>query len=229
MRRPSSASRWRFIRSWPTKNPPSSHSAGIFLCHSDFGALLFATARLSDAEAEHRTAMAIEQKLAEDNPGNTDIRVLLANSHRSLGQLLFLAGKLSEAEVEYRTALAINQKLAGDDLNKTYFRFLLASSHGSLGYVLLVAGSTPRRRPSAAGRWQSIRSRPTRTLRITPSVTPWPARSSVSAPWSARSAGRPKPKGGTNRRSRFWNSRSSRIRQMLSTGTSSPARYGGAG
>ena len=84
--------------------------------------------------------MAIEQKLTEDNPANTDVRVLLANSHRFLGRLLSLAGKISEAEAECRSALAINQKLAGDDPANTYFRYYLADSHGSLGYVLLSAG-----------------------------------------------------------------------------------------
>jgi tetratricopeptide (TPR) repeat protein len=107
--------------------------------HIDLGDLLSETPKLADADAELRTAIEIGQELAEANPANTDIQVLLANSHRRLGYSLSLAGKLSQAASECRTALAINQKLAGDDPAKTYFRSNLALSHNALGCVLQTA------------------------------------------------------------------------------------------
>jgi eukaryotic-like serine/threonine-protein kinase len=65
--------------------------------HQSIGALLFQTGKPSEAEAEDRKALAIQQKLADDNPAVTDFRSRLADSHHSLGILLSERGRPPEA------------------------------------------------------------------------------------------------------------------------------------
>ena len=88
--------------------------------------MLSATGKPSEAEAEYRKAIAIQQKLADDNPAVTQFRLFLANHHGRLGMVLMDTGKLSEAEAECRRALAIQQKLADDNPAVTKFRNSLA-------------------------------------------------------------------------------------------------------
>ena len=76
----------------------------------------------AEAEAEYRKALAIQQKLADDNPAVTEFRSGLAHSHNNLGILLCETGKPAEAEAEYRKALAIYRKLADDNPAVTDFR-----------------------------------------------------------------------------------------------------------
>ena len=52
------------------------------------GWLLSQTGKLAEAEAEHRKALALYQKLADDNPAVTEFRNSLASSHDTLGILL---------------------------------------------------------------------------------------------------------------------------------------------
>ena len=55
--------------SWPTTTPPSPISAaGWQTAHGNLGILLSETGRPSEAEAEHRKAIALYQRLADDNP-----------------------------------------------------------------------------------------------------------------------------------------------------------------
>ncbi len=106
-RRPSTARRWRSGRSWPTTTPPSPNSAAAWRPATTFSAdLLSNTGKPAEAEAEYRKAMALYQKLADDDPAVTEFRSDLAWSHRSLADLLSKTGKPAEAEAEYRKALA---------------------------------------------------------------------------------------------------------------------------
>jgi serine/threonine protein kinase len=98
--------------------------------------------RLSDAEAECRTALAIRQKLVDDNPAVTEFRSSLAQSHFGLGSALIFTGRLSEAEAEYGTALAIRQKLADDNPAVAQFDMDLAATHHNLGILLPARGKS---------------------------------------------------------------------------------------
>ena len=84
-RRPSTARRWRSGRSWPTTTPPSPNSAAAWRQPHNLGILLSNTGKPAEAEAEYRKAMAIHQKLVDDNPAVTDFRSNLARSHNNLG------------------------------------------------------------------------------------------------------------------------------------------------
>ena len=90
----------------------------------------------SEAEAEYRKAIAIHQKVVDDNPAVIQSRVFLANHHSVLCNLLLNTGKPSEAEAERREEMELRQKLADDDPSVTEFRNRLAGSHSRLAMLL---------------------------------------------------------------------------------------------
>jgi eukaryotic-like serine/threonine-protein kinase len=97
------------------------------------------------AVAEHRTALEIRQKLADDNPAVTEFRSDLAQSYNNLGWLLSNTGQPAAAEVEYRKALVLQQKLADDNPAVAELRHTLANSRNNFGLLLADTG-----RPAAA-------------------------------------------------------------------------------
>jgi eukaryotic-like serine/threonine-protein kinase len=103
------------------------------------------TGMISEAEADCRAALALYQKLADENSAVADFRSQLASSRNFLGSLLSRTGRLKEAEAEYVRALALYQKLANDHSAVTEFRTGLAGSHTNFGLILSVT-----HRPSEA-------------------------------------------------------------------------------
>jgi eukaryotic-like serine/threonine-protein kinase len=83
----------------------------------------------------YRRGLAIQEKLAEDNPAVTDFRYRLAYSHHNIGGLHWQTGRPAEAMESNRRALAIREKLAEDNPAVTDFRSNLADSHKALGDV----------------------------------------------------------------------------------------------
>src|SRR5262249_17991083 len=78
------------------------------------GRVLKALRKHEDAEAAHRRAVAIQEKLAADFPTVPAYRRQLAAGHNNLGLLLERLGKRPEAAAALRQALAIQEKLAAD-------------------------------------------------------------------------------------------------------------------
>ena len=99
------------------------------------------TGRSSEAEVEYRSALAIYQKLAEENPASTEIRRRLGFIFNNLGSLLLnVAGRPAAAEAEFRKAMTIKQKIADDNPAVTEFRNDVALSHRNLGETLSQEG-----------------------------------------------------------------------------------------
>ena len=92
------------------------------------------------AEDEHRAALAILNKLTDDNPRVTQIRSKIAYSQRLLGNARLLTGKLPEADASFRSAMGIYQKLADDNPAVAEYRKELTGCHGCLGYILAATG-----------------------------------------------------------------------------------------
>jgi tetratricopeptide (TPR) repeat protein len=106
------------------------------LSHGGLGRVLRNRARLAEAEAEFRTALASLQKAVHDKPAFAEIRCELGSSHSRLGDVLQETGRPLEAEAEYRRALAILKKIAGDNPTDAVFRSSLASAQNKLGLQL---------------------------------------------------------------------------------------------
>ncbi len=103
---------------------------------SDFygklGALL---GKPSEADAEYRKALTIDQRLADENPAVPEFRSDIATSHVGLGLLLWKASKSTEALIEYRKALAIQQELADANPKVTSYRDNAANTANNLSVV----------------------------------------------------------------------------------------------
>ena len=100
------------------------------------GLLLSDTGRPTEAEAEYRRALAIQGKLAAENPAVTEFRSRLAQSHDGLGWLLMEAGRPSEAVAEFGRALPLLQKLADDDPKAPGYRQDAANVLNNLSIAL---------------------------------------------------------------------------------------------
>ena len=61
--------------------------------HNDLARLLASAGNASEAGAEYRTALAIQRKLADDHPADSEFQSDLAISHNNLGNLLSEADK----------------------------------------------------------------------------------------------------------------------------------------
>jgi hypothetical protein len=88
------------------------------------------------AEAEFRATLAIQQKLADDNPAVTEFHKVLAMSHIDVATGLQFTGESNAAEAEYRLAMTILKKLADDNPAVTEFRIYLAHSHSGVSSLL---------------------------------------------------------------------------------------------
>ena len=182
-RRPSTARRWRSSRSWPTTTPPSPTSAATWrYSHNNLGILLSSTGKPSEAEAEYRKALAIQQKLADDNPAVTEFRSRLALSHNNLGC----------AAVEYGQAIGGGGRVpqgAGDPAEagrRQPRRHRVPQPPGDQPQqprhaCCRVRASHRRRRPSTARHWRSSRSWPTTTPPSPNSAAAWRTATTTSA------------------------------------------------
>jgi serine/threonine protein kinase/tetratricopeptide (TPR) repeat protein len=90
----------------------------------------------AEAEVELRTALAMQQKLADDSRAIAPRLSDLAQSHGSLAGLLENLGRPHEALAEYRVALLVQQKLTEVQPAVTRFRLIQAWFHRGIGKLL---------------------------------------------------------------------------------------------
>jgi eukaryotic-like serine/threonine-protein kinase len=94
----------------------------------------------SEAVTAMEKAIALYQKLADDNPAVIQFRHGLANGHNTLAIALSETGKPTEAEAESRAAIAIMGKVVDDDPKVLKHRVFLAAFLRNLGNRLLKLG-----------------------------------------------------------------------------------------
>ena len=114
--------------------------AGLALTLMRIGILLMNMDNLADSETQLRAAMAIYQKLADDNPDGSKFHSSLAYSHYLVATVLMKTHR--PAVAEFRAALAIQRKLADDNPAVTTFRRFLAMSHLDVATALQYAGES---------------------------------------------------------------------------------------
>ena len=114
--------------------------ADLARSHNGRGEVFLALGRRSEAEAEHRTSLAMLETLARNYPADTSYHRDLAASHFMLVAVLYdiLArqGRLSDAQKECRQALAIQEQLVKEQPQVVEFRRDLAESRQRLGVLL---------------------------------------------------------------------------------------------
>jgi hypothetical protein len=96
--------------------------------------------KAAEAEAELRIALAIDQRLADENPAVARFARNLAFFQLALGDLLTETDRESQGVAEYRAARAILRRLSDEDPGVTDYRGLLWSAHRSLGRALWYTG-----------------------------------------------------------------------------------------
>ena len=106
--------------------------------HDNLAGPLVTSGKPAEAEVEHRQAMALYQKLADDEPAVHGSQVWFRNIDPIIerAERLSREGKLAEAEAAYRDALSSYQKLADAHPGVTEFRVRLALSHFQFGVQL---------------------------------------------------------------------------------------------
>ena len=108
--------------------------------HCNLGTLLKDLGKQTEAEEQHRKALAIREKLAADFPVVPDYRSSLADSHNHLGSLLAGLGKRAEAEESYCKAMALEEKLAADFPAVPNYKVSLGGSYCNYGIFLRDSG-----------------------------------------------------------------------------------------
>jgi tetratricopeptide (TPR) repeat protein len=98
------------------------------------------TGKPTEAEAEYRKALAIYQKLADNDLAATHFRYWLANGHIELGRLLAREKRFPEAFSALETGLAISQKLVDADSKNTQYTAILGWSCAYRGEARVRAG-----------------------------------------------------------------------------------------
>jgi tetratricopeptide (TPR) repeat protein len=90
----------------------------------------------AEAERAYGEAIARQEELRRDYPGEPRYPQDLANSHNWLGELLREHGRPpDQAEQHYRTALDLQQNLAGDHADEPAYRMELARTDYNLGII----------------------------------------------------------------------------------------------
>jgi tetratricopeptide (TPR) repeat protein len=102
--------------------------------------LLAQEGKSTEAEAEHRAALTIQQKLADVYPGIAEYRRGMTRSLNNLGDLLNAAGRAAEAIDYYVRSRKILEALAKDNPSVADFESGLAFSLSGLGRAHRRAG-----------------------------------------------------------------------------------------
>ena len=137
--------------------------------------------RREEALAAYRRSLAIAEKLAAADPGNTEWQRDLSVSHDRIGDVLVAAGRREEALAAYRRSLAIREKLAAADPGNTEWQRDLSVSHDRIGDVLAARGG----RGGAGGLPQEPRDR---ARRSPPPIPATPSGSATCRSATTRSA-----------------------------------------
>jgi serine/threonine protein kinase/tetratricopeptide (TPR) repeat protein len=114
--------------------------------HTRLGEMCFpdreteAVAEFRTAIKFHRTAIKLQQRLADERPDIPDYRQRLAGSHQGLGEVLQSQSKRVEAEAHYRLAIEGFRRLADEHPDVPMYRSRLARSRTSLANLLFNHG-----------------------------------------------------------------------------------------
>jgi tetratricopeptide (TPR) repeat protein len=123
---------------------------GLAHLHHSWGSLLLTTNRLQEAEQEFRKVLELRERLVADEPGNSELKHLLAQIHDYLGYLLLqrrkraegvLAQRLTEeAEHQFRRCVQLCETLIEDFPDTPDYRRRLVAAYSHLSEPLMLMG-----------------------------------------------------------------------------------------
>ena len=116
------------------------------MSYGKIGDVLRAQGKLDEALAAFRADLAISERLAAADPGNTRWQRDLAVSYNKIGDVLAGAGRRDEALAEYRKSLDICEKLVATDRANTLWQTDLVIALVRLAF----SGDEPRARLTRA-------------------------------------------------------------------------------
>jgi eukaryotic-like serine/threonine-protein kinase len=131
------------------------------------GRLLLRTAKPAEALLASERARAIQQKLADANPGVIEYQRILAGSLQNIGLLLAQTGRTNESLTVFEQARTILQKLAEASPSVTQLQHQLALSHAGIAWVLGQLGQ----KSEALAAWEKARAIRQRLADANPNVT----------------------------------------------------------
>jgi tetratricopeptide (TPR) repeat protein len=108
------------------------------------GDVLVAQGKLDEALKSYGDSLAIRERRAASNRGNSLWQRDLSVSYDRLGDILVRQGKLDEALKSYRDSLAIAEHLAASDRTNTVWQRDLSLSYDSIADVLMDQGDSTR-------------------------------------------------------------------------------------
>jgi serine/threonine protein kinase/uncharacterized protein HemY len=108
--------------------------------HAKLALVLVAAGKYEGAEASFRKALALQQKLVDEDPASPDYRCALASTQLDCGQMFYETRQAAKAEKAYGLALARFQDLVTKYPFSPLYRHALANSHYNLGLVLADSG-----------------------------------------------------------------------------------------
>ncbi len=107
----------------------------------DLGDMSIAIGSLSQAKTAFGRALAIADRLAKADPGNTGRQRALSIPHDRVGDVMFDQGNLPEALNSFRDALTIRDRLARADPGNLGAQRDLSVSYNKIGDVLVAQGN----------------------------------------------------------------------------------------
>ena len=112
---------------------------------SDFevGDVLVAQGDLAAALASYQARLAISERLAKSDPGNTELQRDVALSQTRIGDVQVAQGNLSAALNAYQASLDIADRLAKSDTGNSGRQNDLAISYEKVGDVQKAQGNLP--------------------------------------------------------------------------------------
>ena len=108
--------------------------------HEKLGNIAVGRGDLNEAARRYGDSLAIRQKLASADPGNSEWQRDLSISHNKLGDIAVARGDLEEAARQYGDLLAISEKLAAADPGNSEWLRDLSVSHDRLGDIAVARG-----------------------------------------------------------------------------------------
>jgi tetratricopeptide (TPR) repeat protein len=121
----------------------SKDERGLSVSYERIGDVLVSQGNLPEALKSYQAGLAIRERLARTDAGNSGWQRDLSVSNNKIGDVLVSQGNLPEALKSYQAGLVIAERLAKTDAGNSDWQRDLSISYGRIGDVLVRQGNLP--------------------------------------------------------------------------------------